>query len=77
MRTSTNRDCFDAADCDLIAYLAARVGVSELEALDRLGDCLLEQSPELRPWTDLEMHVLKTPLQHACDSALASVKTRT
>lgn len=58
----------DPANCDLITYLAASVGVSEVEALDRLGDCLLEHSG-LQPWAAADVHVFKTSPRPYCDSA--------
>jgi hypothetical protein len=70
MSFSSKHDVFESTDCDLITYLATRVGVSEVEALERLGDCLLEQSPQLRPWSDLDMQVLTTSMQQSCDNAL-------
>lgn len=59
----------DPATCDLITYLAASVGVSEVEALDRLGDCLLEHSDELRTWAGSGMQVFTKSPQEYCGSA--------
>lgn len=68
MAFTRDRNVVDPANCDLITYLAASVGVSELEALDRLGDCLLEHSG-LHPWATADAHVFKMSSQPYGDSA--------
>ncbi|MES1185899.1 MAG: hypothetical protein ABUL60_18950 [Myxococcales bacterium] len=69
MASPIDHHLVDPATCDLITYLAASVGVSELEALDRLGDCLLEHSDELRTWAGSGMQVFTTSPQEYCASA--------
>jgi hypothetical protein len=37
-------EAFEGFSDDLVSYLGARLGASDQEVLDRLGDCLLETS---------------------------------
>jgi hypothetical protein len=70
MASPRDHHLVDPATCDLITYLAASVGVSEVEALDRLGDCLLEHSDGLRTWAGARTQVFTKSPQDYCDGVL-------
>lgn len=69
MASPSEHHLVDPATCDLITYLAASVGVSEVEALDRLGDCLLEHSDGLRSWAGSGLQVFSSTPPEYCASA--------